>query len=84
MASAVFLLCALTSIVCAGLLLRAYRVAGGRLLLGALICFVGLAINNVLLAVDEIALPHHQIHWRVLPAIAGMFALLWTLIVEET
>ena len=48
----VYVLCALTSVLCAGLLLRSYRANRSRLLLWSTLCFVGLAINNILLLVD--------------------------------
>jgi hypothetical protein len=83
MDTAVFVLCAATSLLCAGLLVRAYLVSRGRLLLGALVCFVGFAINNVLLLIDEVFLDQHEFHWRGIPAVVGMLALLWTLIAED-
>ena len=49
MASVVYALCALTSLACAVLLLRAYRRSWARLLFWSGLCFVGLALNNVLL-----------------------------------
>jgi hypothetical protein len=52
MAETVYVLCALTSVLCAGLLLRSYRANRSRLLLWSTLCFVFLAINNVLLLVD--------------------------------
>jgi hypothetical protein len=52
MAEAVYLLCALTSILCAVLLARSYRRQKSRLLMWSTLCFVGLAINNILLFVD--------------------------------
>jgi hypothetical protein len=52
MAEGVYGLCALTSIVCAVLLFRGYRESRTRLLFWSSLCFVGLAINNVLLLVD--------------------------------
>jgi hypothetical protein len=48
----VYVLCALTSVLCAGLLLRSYRANKSRLLLWSTLCFVGLAINNLLVLVD--------------------------------
>jgi hypothetical protein len=48
----VYVLCALTSVLCAGLLLRSYLANKSRLLLWSTLCFIGLAINNVLLFVD--------------------------------
>ena len=50
----VYVLCALTSVLCAGLLLRSYRANKSRLLLWSTLCFVGLAINNILLLVDVV------------------------------
>ena len=52
MAESVYLLCAVTSIGCAVLLLRNYRAGRSRLLLWSSLCFVGLAINNVILVID--------------------------------
>jgi hypothetical protein len=83
MDTAVFVLCGLTSVVCALLLLRAYLAGGGRLLLGALICFVGLAINNVILFVDEVVGSLPEFHWRGIPAVAGLLVLLFVLVVED-
>ncbi|MCA1664730.1 MAG: DUF5985 family protein [Myxococcales bacterium] len=57
MTEAIFALCALTSLGCAVLLLRSYRATRARLLLWSSVCFVGLAINNLLLCVDFIILP---------------------------
>lgn len=48
----VYGLCALTSLLCAGLLVRAYFARRSRLLLWSSLCFVGLAINNIVLVVD--------------------------------
>ena len=53
----VYVLCALTSVLCAGLLLRSYRANRTRLLLWSTLCFVGLAINNILLIVDLVLTP---------------------------
>ena len=53
MGDAIYLLCALTSVVCAVLLVRSYRDKRTRLLLWSSVCFVGLAVNNVLLFVDS-------------------------------
>ncbi len=57
MAEAVYLLCALTSMFCAGLLWRSYRRQRTRLLMWSTACFVGLAINNILLFVDLVLVP---------------------------
>lgn len=84
MAEAVYLLCAATSIVCGLLLLRGYHVSKTRLLFWASLCFLGLAINNVMLFIDLIILPEVDLFWwRTLPAIAGMLILLYGLISES-
>lgn len=84
MAKAVFLLCALTSAVCAVLLLRAYRGSRSRLLLWSALCFAGLALNNGLLVVDRLILPDVDLSlWRQLPAFAGIALLLYGLVWDE-
>lgn len=57
MPAAIYLLCALTSIGCAVLLLRSWRSSRTRLVLWSSVCFVGLAINNILLFVDLVVVP---------------------------
>ena len=57
MASAVYVLCAVTCLVVAVLLLRQYSRRRTRLLLWAGLCFVGLTINNVLLFLDFVIYP---------------------------
>lgn len=57
MAELVYLLCAATSVLCAGLLIRSYRRSRSRLLLWSSLCFAGLVVNNALLVVDLILVP---------------------------
>lgn len=52
MAEAVYLLCGLTSLLCALLLYRGFRASRVRLLFWSSLCFAGLAASNVLLFVD--------------------------------
>ena len=74
----VYALCALTSLACAWLLLRAYRRTRQRLLLWSGLCFAGLALNNVLLVVDERMVPDTDLSLvRTLPALAGVALLLY-------
>ncbi len=73
MAAAVYLLCALTSMVCAALLIRAYRGNHARLLFWSSLCFIGLALNNVLLFVDLVLVP--QIDLRMLRNAVGVVAI---------
>ncbi|HEX8824781.1 MAG TPA: DUF5985 family protein [Archangium sp.] len=57
MADVVFLLCAVTSLACAVLLLRGYARNRVPLLLWSSLCFVGLVVNNILLVFDLIVIP---------------------------
>lgn len=59
----VYVLCALTSVLCAGLLLRSYARNKSRLLLWSTLCFIGLAINNILLFVDIVLVPDLDMRW---------------------
>jgi Family of unknown function (DUF5985) len=82
MATAVFLLCALTSLLCAWLLWRAWQGARAPLLLGALLCFMGLAVNNIVLFVDFVIVTDTLFEWRGIPTVVGLAALLVTIIRE--
>lgn len=53
----VYLLCLLTSITCAALLVRSYLRNRTKLLLWSAACFLLLAINNLLMVLDVIVLP---------------------------
>jgi hypothetical protein len=85
MPEAVYILCALTSLTCAGLLVRSYLQNRVRLLLWSSLCFVGLALNNVLLFVDLVVIPStiDLSIWRSLPALVGMMLLLVGLVLES-
>ena len=82
MAEAVYVLCALTSIACAVLLLRGYGRSKSRLLLWSGLCFVGLALNNGLLVVDRVLFTTtlDLAIWRQVPATAGIALLLYGLV----
>lgn len=54
MGEAVYILCAVTSLVCSILLVRAYLSSKSPLLLWSSVCFVGLFVNNVVLVVDVV------------------------------
>ena len=84
MATLVYVLCALTSLACAVLLLRGYRRSGARLLLWSAVCFAGLALNNAILFVDFRMLPELDLSlWRTLPALLGIAALMYGLVWES-
>ena len=83
MAEIVYALCGLTSIVCALLLTRGYTASKTRFLLWAALCFVGLAIDNVVLFVDLVLLPNVDLFvWRMITALLAMIVLLFGLIWE--
>lgn len=79
----VYILCAATSTACAILLLRGYRQSRARLLLWSAACFIGLALNNVLLVIDlRIGAAVDLSIWRMIPAVLGAGALLYALVWE--
>jgi hypothetical protein len=83
MAEVVYILCALTSLACAGLLARAWSRTPSRLIFWSAVCFAGLALNNILLVIDLVVLPEYSLRLpRLLSAAAGLLALLWALIMD--
>jgi hypothetical protein len=83
MAEAVYILCALTSLACAVMLLRGYWRGRARFLLWSSLCFVGLAINNAILFADKVLFPNTDLmsaSARSLPALAALLCLLYGLI----
>lgn len=83
MALLVYVLCALTSLVCAVLLFRGYRQSRVRLLMWSAICFACFALNNVLLIIDERMMPEQDLSVaRAIPSLVGIALLLYGLIWE--
>lgn len=79
----VYILCAATSTLCAVLLIRGYRNSRARLLLWSAVCFAGLALNNILLIIDLRVAPWTDLSlWRLVPALLGATALLYSLVWE--
>lgn len=80
----VYGLCVITSALCAILLLRGYARSRVPLLLWSGLCFVGLALNNLLLFVDvQIAPAMIDLSiWRTVPALIGVLLLLYGMIWE--
>ena len=79
----VYGLCVITSAACAALLLRGYVRTRTRLSLWAGLCFVGLALNNLLLFVDVHVIPMIDLSaWRTVPALIGVLILLYGMIWE--
>lgn len=84
MAVVVYSLCAIVSIVCATVLLRAYRAGKSSLLLWCSVCFFALALNNVLLFIDLVITgPTIDLSMtRAFVVLAGFGAMLYGLIWE--
>jgi hypothetical protein len=81
MAEVVYILCALTSLACAALLIRGYRRNRSRLLLWSCLSFVALAANNVLLFVDLVVVPSVDLSFvRAAAALCGMVILVYGLV----
>jgi hypothetical protein len=84
MAAIVYMLGAFISLCCGGLLLRSYRHVRKGLLLWSGLCFVGLAISNVLIFVDLVIFPQINLYpLRLGTAAASMLLLLYGLIWES-
>ena len=84
MAISVYVLCSTTSLACTLLLLRGFRKTGVRLLMWSSLCFAGMMLNNVMLLVDLVVLPHLDLSmWRKLPVLFGLGALLFGMIWES-
>ena len=79
-ADIVYVLCALTSGVCAGLLFRGWKISGTKLLFWGALCFAGLSLNNVLLVIDMRVPQVNLAGLRILPALLGVGLLLYGLI----
>lgn len=83
MSEATYILCAATSIVCAVLLVRGWAASRQRLLLWSAACFVGLALNNLIMVVDVLLVPNVDLMLlRHLTAHAAMAVLLVGLVWE--
>ncbi|HVI02649.1 MAG TPA: DUF5985 family protein [Enhygromyxa sp.] len=85
MPETVYILCAVTSLFCAVLLWRSHRRNGTRLLMWSTLCFVGLALNNVMLVIDLLIVPDVDLAIaRSGTALGSMMLLLIGLIWEES
>jgi len=73
MAAVVYILCAVTSVLCAVLLGRGYVANRTRLLMWSAACFILLAINNLLLVADRLILKGTDL--ALARGIAGLAAL---------
>ena len=81
----VFLLCIVTSVACMWLLFRGWLRTQTRLLFWSALCFVFLAINNLLVFIDTIIFPGPQVDlrpFRLAASLAAVLVLAWGLIWE--
>ena len=82
-ATAVYILCFLTSAACAWLLGRSYLANRTPLLLWSSICFAFLALNNLALVLDMVFLPTYDLRLtRLVLALAAVVALIWGFVWE--
>ena len=80
----VYVLCFLTSAACAWMLGRSYLRSGTRLLLWSAVCFLFLAINNLLLVLDLVVWPD-DVDLRIprlLLSLAAVLSLIWGFVWE--
>jgi len=81
--TAVYLLCLVTSVICAALLIRAWRSSRTRLLLWTAASFGFLALNNLILVADLVFLPATDLWvWRQAAAALGLGVLIWGFVWE--
>jgi hypothetical protein len=79
----VYSLCLAASALCAALLVRAFLATRSRLLLWSALCFVCLAVNNLLVVVDMLLLPSVDLAMaRQAAALIGIALLLYGFIWE--
>lgn len=84
MASIVYALCAVTSLVCFTLLVRSYVYNKMKLILWSAICFFFLAIQNIILFIDlSMVSQIDLILWRTFAGFVGCTSLLFALIWER-
>ncbi|MEX0806197.1 MAG: DUF5985 family protein [Candidatus Binatia bacterium] len=82
MAGLFYTLCTITAFFCFCLLLRGYYRSRYKLLLWGSLCFLGLTLNNGLLAADKLLLgPDVNLFtWRLVLALIAMMVLLYGII----
>jgi hypothetical protein len=84
MDKAVYLMCAILSVLCALLLFRGYRRGRSRLLMWSSLAFMMLALNNIILFTDLVILPQVDFGGGLLRNLTGamggvllLFGLIW-------
>ena len=83
MAEVVYILGAASTLLCAVLLLRRYRVGHQPLLLWSGLCFCGLTLTNTLIFIDLILVPDVDLNlWRLALAALSISLLVYGLVWE--
>ena len=83
MVAVIYGLCAITAMLCAVLLFRAYRRNHSRMLFWSGIGFAGLTLDNLVVMIDKIVLPLIDLSvLRHAIALLAMMVFLWGLIWE--
>lgn len=84
MAATIYLLCTITSLACAWLLLGSYRRTGHRLLFWSGLCFASMTLNNFILTLDKVVYPDVDLLLlRLVAALVSVSLLLYGLIFEK-
>jgi hypothetical protein len=83
MIGVLYFLCFAVSTLCAFLLMRSWLRTRVRLLLWTGIGFTGIALNNLLLVVDN-SIDADLATWRGVPTLAGLLLLIWGLTGERS
>ena len=84
MAITIYLLCILTCLAAAWLLLGSYRRTGHRLLFWSGWSFVAMTVNNLFLLLDKVVFPDLDLlPARLIAALVSMLLLLYGLIYEK-
>jgi len=79
----IYVLCFLTSAVCAAMLGRSYAQSRNGMLLWSAICFGFLAVNNLVLVMDLVVWPTSELRLlRLLLALAAAGSLVWGFVWE--
>jgi Family of unknown function (DUF5985) len=79
----IYMLCVITSLLCAWLLARAFLRGRSRLLIWSALCFAFLAVNNLVLAVDILLLPDVDLSiLQLLTSLAAVMVLLYAFVWE--
>ena len=82
--ASVFVLCLLTSAVCAWLLYRQYRITPSGLLFWSALCFLALTANNLFVVLDLVVFPAVDfVPYRHLSSLIALGVLLYGFIWES-